>query len=104
MLIGNDGARSRAPFPGFVARLEARPSLHIFWRMLLERFPEVQSLAPEDKWRLIDELWSDLARQVEGEAPSGNIVELLENRFSDYLADPSQGQPAEDVFGRLAEH
>jgi len=78
--------------------------LHIFWRMLLERFPEVQSLAPEDKWRLIDELWSDLARQVEGEAPSGNIVDLVEKRFSDYLADPSQGRPAEDVFRRLAEH
>jgi hypothetical protein len=58
--------------------------------MLLERFPEVQSLGPEDKWRLIDELWSDLAQQVEGEAPNQNIVELLEKRFSDYLVDPSQ--------------
>ena len=36
--------------------------------MLLERFPEVQSLDPKDKWRLIDELWCDLALQVEGEA------------------------------------
>jgi hypothetical protein len=78
--------------------------LHIFWRMLLERFPEVQSLAPEDKWRLIDELWCDLAHQVEGEAPNGNIIELLEKRFSDYLDDASQGRPAEDVFTRLAEH
>ena len=72
--------------------------------MLLERFPEVQSLGPEDKWRLIDELWSDLAQQVEGEAPNENIVELLEKRFSDYLVDPSQGQPADDAFARLAEH
>ena len=72
--------------------------------MLLERFPEVQSLAPQDKWRLIDELWRDLARQVEGEAPNENIVELLEKRFSDYLADPSQGGSADDVFARLAEH
>ena len=54
--------------------------------MRLERFPEVQSLGPEDKWRLIDEFWSDLAQQVEGEAPNKNIVELLEKRFSDYLA------------------
>ena len=72
--------------------------------MLLERFPEVKSLGPEDKWRLIDELWSDLAQQVEGEAPNENIVELLEKRFSDYLVDPSQGQSASDVFARLAEH
>ena len=55
--------------------------------MLLERFPEVQSLDAKDKWRLIDELWCDLARQVEGEAPNTNIVELLEKRFSDYLVD-----------------
>jgi hypothetical protein len=27
--------------------------------MLLERLPKAQSLAPEDKWRLIDELWRD---------------------------------------------
>ena len=72
--------------------------------MLLERFPEVQSLAPQDKWRLIDELWCDLARQVEGEAPNGNIVELLEKRFSDYLTDSSQRRSADDAFAQLAEH
>src|SRR5258705_5389020 len=32
--------------------------------MLLERFPEVQSLDPKDKWRLIDELWCHLVRQT----------------------------------------
>jgi putative addiction module component (TIGR02574 family) len=71
--------------------------------MLLEKMPEVQSLTPEDKWRLIDELWSDLARQVEGAGPDANIVEILEKRFSDYLTDPSQGRGAEQVFARLAE-
>jgi putative addiction module component len=71
--------------------------------MLLEKFPEVQSLAPQDKWRLIDELWSDLARQVQGEAPNENIVELLEKRFSDYLTDSSQGRLADDAFAQLAE-
>ena len=69
--------------------------------MHLEKLPEVQSLTPEDKWRLIDELWSDLARQVEGAGPDTNIVEILEKRFSNYLADPSQGRGAEEVFARL---
>jgi putative addiction module component (TIGR02574 family) len=72
--------------------------------MLLERFPDVQSLAPQDKWRLIDELWCDLARQVEAEGSDANIVKLLEKRFSDYLAEPSQGRSADGVFARLAEH
>jgi putative addiction module component (TIGR02574 family) len=70
--------------------------------MLLERLPEVQSLAPQDKWRLIDELWCDLAQQVEVAGTDAKIVELLEKRFSDYLADPSQGRPADEVFARLA--
>jgi hypothetical protein len=33
-----------------------------------------------------------LARQVEGAGPDTNIVEILEKRFSNYLADPSQGE------------
>jgi len=76
----------------------------LYLRYASRKISEVQSLDPKDKWRLIDELWCDLARQVEGEAPNANIVELLEKRFSDYLVDPSQGQSADDVFARLAEH
>jgi putative addiction module component (TIGR02574 family) len=71
--------------------------------MLLERLPEVQSLAPEEKWRLIDELWRDLARQLEAAGPETNVIDLLEQRFSAYLADPSQGRPADEVFASLAE-
>lgn len=71
--------------------------------MLLERLPEVQSLAPQDKWRLIDELWRDLAQQVEAAGADVNVVELLEKRFSDYLSDPSQGRPVDEVFAGLAE-
>ena len=71
--------------------------------MLLEKLPEVQSLPPEEKWRLIDELWNDLARQLEGAPPDANVVALLEQRFADYLADPSQARSADEVFTRLAE-
>ena len=71
--------------------------------MLLEKLPEVQSLPPEEKWRLIDELWRDLATQVEDAPADANVVELLEERFQAYLADPSQARPVDEVFGRLAE-
>ena len=69
---------------------------------MLEKFPEIQSLAPDDKWRLIDELWCDLARQVEAEAPNSNVVGLLEKRFATYERDASQGRPANEVFAELA--
>jgi putative addiction module component (TIGR02574 family) len=71
--------------------------------MLLERLPEVQALSADDKWRLIDELWSDLARELESAGPDSNVVELLEERFSDYLKDPSQAQPLDVSLARFVE-
>ena len=71
--------------------------------MLIEKLPEVQSLPVEEKWRLIDELWQNLAQQIEGAAPDTNVIAFLENRFTDYLADPSQATPMDETFARLAE-
>lgn len=72
--------------------------------MLLEKLPAVQSLAPEEKWLLIDELWRDLARQLEKSPADAETVALLEARFAEYLANPeTTGSPAEEVFARLAE-
>jgi putative addiction module component (TIGR02574 family) len=71
--------------------------------MLIEKFPEVQSLPVEEKWRLIDELWQNLAQQVEGAVPDKNVIAFLENRFADYFSDPSQARPMDEAFARLAE-
>ena len=71
--------------------------------MLIEKLPEVQSLPVEEKWRLIDELWQNLAQQVEGATSDTNVIAFLENRFADYLADPSQARPMDETFARLAE-
>ena len=71
--------------------------------MLIEKLPEVQSLPVEEKWRLIDELWQNLAQQIEGAAPDTNVIAFLENRFADYLADPSQARPMDETFARLAD-
>jgi putative addiction module component (TIGR02574 family) len=72
--------------------------------MLLEKLPAVQLLAPEEKWLLIDELWNDLARQVENAPADAQTLALLETRYAEYLANPTAtASPAEDVFARLAE-
>ena len=49
----------------------------------------------EDKWRLIDELWSDLAREVERAGADENTVALLNQRFEEYLQDPDQARRLE---------
>ncbi len=71
--------------------------------MLIEKLPEVQSLPLQEKWRLIDELWQEVAHQVESEVPDAGVVAFLENRFAGYLADPSQARPMDETFARLAE-
>jgi len=71
--------------------------------MLIEKLPDVQSLPLEEKWLLIEELWQEVARQVESTPADADVVKLLEARFADYLADPSQASPAETAFERLAE-
>ena len=71
--------------------------------MLLERLPEVQSLSVEDKWRLIDELWSDLAQEVERGGVDENTLALLNQRFEEHVQDPGQAQPLDACIARLGE-
>jgi hypothetical protein len=71
--------------------------------MLLERLPEVQSLSVEDKWRLIDEPWSDLVREVERAGVDENTLALLNQRFDEHLQDPDQARPLDACLARLAE-
>lgn len=72
--------------------------------MLLEKLPDVQSLAPEEKWLLIDELWGELAQYLKDAPPDAQTFALLEARFSEYLANPTaSASPADEVFARLAE-
>jgi putative addiction module component (TIGR02574 family) len=71
--------------------------------MLLERLPEVQSLSVEDKWRLIDELWSDLAQEIERAGVDDNTLALLNQRFEEYIQDPGQAQPLDACLARPTE-
>jgi len=99
---------------------------------MIERFPELETLSPSEKLTLASELWDQVASypgQIpatleqmvelkakilagnlgdraggEAEAPNANIIELLEKRLSDYLAEPPSAQSADDVFAGLAEH
>jgi hypothetical protein len=71
--------------------------------MFLEKLPEVQSLSVEDKWRLLDELRCDLAREVERAGVDENTLALLNQRFEEYVQDPGQAQPFDACLARLAE-
>ena len=69
--------------------------------MILERFPEIQKLPPNELEQLraeLDDLLFGLSDNAERNAA---ILELLEHRHADYLKDPSLARPAEEVLARL---
>jgi hypothetical protein len=69
--------------------------------MLLETLPEVQALAPADKWVLMRELWQDLNPQIADAERDQQIFEILQKRTAEYLADPSLARPQAEVMARL---
>ncbi len=73
-------------------------------RMILDHLPDVQALAPDEKWQLLDELWKDLARTVESTSPDAATIALLEAREAEYQSDPDAVRTWADVQTRLAEH
>ena len=69
--------------------------------MILERFPEIQKLSPAEQEQLYAELGDLLAGSEENAERDAAILELLEHRHAEYLRDPSQARPAEEVLARL---
>jgi putative addiction module component (TIGR02574 family) len=57
--------------------------------MKLADLPQVRALSPEEKLQLVDELWQDVARDLEKKEISAAERELLDERWAAFLRDPS---------------
>jgi putative addiction module component (TIGR02574 family) len=68
--------------------------------MILERFPELSSLPPQEKRLLIRELCEELTDSVDRD-PDPTIVALLEKRWKAYENDPSGALTLEEFRERL---
>jgi putative addiction module component (TIGR02574 family) len=64
--------------------------------MRLADLPEVRALPARKKLRLLDELWQDVARDLDSLEVSEMEKRLLDERWTAYLGDPgaalTQGQ------------
>ena len=69
--------------------------------MILERFPEIQALTPDELAELRGELDDLLAGPVDSVVTDPATLELLERRHAEYLRDPGTARPAEEVLARL---
>ena len=68
--------------------------------MIVERFPEIAALPNEEKRILVSELCEDLASSKDGADPA--IVRILEERWSQYEANPSSAITLEEFRKRIA--
>ena len=72
----------------------------IWFFMVIERLLEIRQLSTEEKWVLVDELWSDL---LSGQPPAADpaILAELERRLAHYEAHPETATTWESLRERL---
>ena len=69
--------------------------------MLAEAIPKLAEMTASEKLLLVEELWDDLARHpAEVPVPDWQRQEL-EQRYQEYLQNPSDGSPWSEVRARL---
>ncbi len=68
---------------------------------MLERFPELIKLSPDEKCLLIQELTDDLADIVENTPIPPEVMEELDRRHANYLKNPNSGSSWEEVEARI---
>ena len=57
--------------------------------MSLTDFPQVQALSTQQKLELVDEIWKDLAHEVDTLEVTQDEKILLDTRWEAFLANPS---------------
>ena len=80
------------------------------WRVLAECYavsmkladlPNVRALSAHEKLELADELWRDVARDLEKLEVSAAEKELLDDRWAAFLGDPSSALGLEQFKARV---
>ena len=69
--------------------------------MILERFPDVQSLSTEEKQILAEELLDDLNAPILTPGQDEAILEVLNARFAAFQEAPGSASSWEDARNRL---
>jgi len=69
--------------------------------MKLADFPGVRALSPREKLQLMDELWQDVAPELESLEVTEAEKRLLDQRWSAFLGDPTRALTVEDFQERL---
>ncbi len=69
--------------------------------MMLEKFPEVQNLSPQEKLLFVSELWNDLEANPDDVPVSRESISELDRRVEHFRRNPDQFTTWESVKKRL---
>jgi hypothetical protein len=69
--------------------------------MIIERFPELQKLTPEEKQQLSAELGGTFF--IDEPVTDPEIITVLEHRMEEYRRNPASGRPWSEVRAELRE-
>jgi putative addiction module component (TIGR02574 family) len=69
--------------------------------MILERYPDLLRLPPEEKLALVTELWDNLAGNPADIPVTPEEIAELDRRMERYRNDPTQVRSWEEIKGRL---
>jgi putative addiction module component (TIGR02574 family) len=67
----------------------------------LADLPEVKALSAREKLELVDELWKDVARELDALDATPAEKQLLDERWAAFLRDPSSALTLEQLQERL---
>jgi putative addiction module component (TIGR02574 family) len=71
--------------------------------MKLSDLPEVQALPPEEKLQLVEELWQEIAGDLERLGVPSLAKEVLDERWAAFLRDPSSALDLDQLKQRVRE-
>ena len=69
--------------------------------MKLSQLPQVQELPVREKLKLVDEIWKDVAQELEVMEISSEEKQILDGRWETFLNNPDSALTSEDFINRL---
>ena len=71
--------------------------------MIAERLPQLAAMSRDQKWLVFRELEEELAADDSTETPAGKaaVIEILEQRWQNYLSDPGSATTWSKVQERM---
>jgi putative addiction module component (TIGR02574 family) len=81
--------------------LKFRPRFRKVSSMKLADLPEVETLSPDEKLALVDELWASIGTAIEHLEVTEEEKRLLDERWERYLLDPSAALTEQEFRSRI---